>query len=98
MKGDALHPKCRRGSKNRRFRNGVGVDSKGHVVFAICQDREVINLHDFATLFRDALDCQNALFLDGDVCRMLVSPPDKPMAMTTDLGAMFVVTTTDPRE
>ena len=66
------------------------MDGKRNVIFAICQDKEVGNLHDFAMLFRDKLHYSAALFLNGDVWRMLVEPEGNPM--TIDLGAVFVIT------
>ncbi len=64
----ALHPRFIPEYESRYVRNGVGVDSAGRVVFAI-SDGEV-NFHDFGTLFRDRLDCPNALYLDGQISQM----------------------------
>ena len=86
-----IHPKFRKGSKNVRYRNGVGVRRDGHIVFAICADGGVVNLHSFAELFRDHLGCPSALFLDGDVCKMAVDPKGKPLSAAGRLAAMFVI-------
>ncbi|MBY5519619.1 phosphodiester glycosidase family protein [Rhizobium leguminosarum] len=51
------------GSTDRTRRNGVGVCERGAVRFAISEDG--VNFHDFARLFRDHLNCPDALFLDG---------------------------------
>ena len=51
------------GSSNRHIRNGVGVDQEGNIYFAISNER--VNFYDFATLFRDELNCPDALYLDG---------------------------------
>ncbi|OWV77180.1 hypothetical protein ATY76_04340 [Rhizobium sp. R339] len=51
------------GSTDRTRRNGVGICADGAVRFAISEDW--VNFHDFARLFRDQLQCQDALFLDG---------------------------------
>jgi uncharacterized protein YigE (DUF2233 family) len=67
IKGE-LHPRFIPNYESRYVRNGVGVDREGRVVFAI-SDGEV-NFHDFGTLFRDRLDCPNALYLDGQISRM----------------------------
>ncbi|HEY0145480.1 MAG TPA: phosphodiester glycosidase family protein, partial [Methylovirgula sp.] len=45
--------------------NGVGVHDGHIVVFAISDDP--VTFYQFATLFRDRLNCPNALFLDGSV-------------------------------
>lgn len=60
-----LHPDFNEGSSNRFIRNGVGVDNKGNIWFAISNEK--VNFFDFATLFRDQLDCPNALYLDGSI-------------------------------
>ena len=58
-----FHPAFIQGSSDRTRRSGVGVCEEGLVRFAISDGR--INFYDFATLFRDHLGCDNALFLDG---------------------------------
>lgn len=65
---DNLHPALNEGSKNLHIRNGVGVDNNGHVVFVISNQKT--NFFDFASLFRDVLDCSNALYLDGAISKM----------------------------
>lgn len=71
-----IHPAFNEPSRNRLLRNGVGVDSQGRIVFA-CSHREPgeigrINLWGFASLFRDRLDCRDALYLDGDISRLFI--------------------------
>jgi len=58
-----LHPAFIPGSTDRRRRSGVGVCEDGTLRFAISDDP--VNFHDFARLFRDELNCPDALFLDG---------------------------------
>jgi len=60
-----IHPKFSADGDSRKRRNGVGVAADGRVVFAISDG--FVNFHAFAKLFRDRLDCRNALFLDGSV-------------------------------
>lgn len=60
-----LHPAFNEGSANRRVRNGVGVDEKGNIWFAISESP--VNFYDFALLFREQLHCPNALYLDGSL-------------------------------
>lgn len=67
-----LHPAFIEGSRDRTRRTGVGVSGPGMVHFAISEDR--VNLHDFASFFRDFLGCRNALFLDGGRGTGLYSP------------------------
>jgi uncharacterized protein YigE (DUF2233 family) len=60
-----LHPRFERNGTSRYIRNGVGVRDENTVVLAI--SRSEVSLGGFARLFRDALDCPNALFFDGVV-------------------------------
>lgn len=60
-----IHPKFSATGISAKIRNGVGVKDDGTVVFVLAETP--INFHAFATLFRDDLDCRNALFLDGSV-------------------------------
>lgn len=63
-----IHPRFIAGYHSKHIRNGVGVDGEGRVVFAI--SNAPVNFHDFAALFRDALNCPNALYLDGSISEM----------------------------
>jgi uncharacterized protein YigE (DUF2233 family) len=60
-----IHPKILPTGTSAKIRNGVGVRDGRSVVFAISD--EPVTFYDFARLFRDALNCPNALFLDGTV-------------------------------
>ncbi len=60
-----LHPRFEENGASRYIRNGVGVRADGTVVLAI--SRTMASLGSFGRLFRDALGCPNALFLDGAV-------------------------------
>ena len=82
------HPAFRVGSDSKLLRNGVCIDNEGQLVFAITDRGEMVNLWDFAGLFLQ-LGCQNALFLDGDISKM-VTNPDKPVE-TNLFGAIFVI-------
>lgn len=63
-----LHPRFIAGYHSKYIRNGVGVDQEGRVVFAISD--APVNFHDFGTLFKDRLQCPNALYLDGNISAM----------------------------
>jgi len=60
-----LHPRILPTGTSEKIRNGVGVQDSGEVAFAIAD--EPVTFEAFARLFRDALACPNALFLDGSV-------------------------------
>ncbi len=61
----ALHPKFEENGASRFIRNGVGVRADGVAIFAI--SRIEVSFGSFARLFRDALECPNALYFDGVV-------------------------------
>lgn len=58
-----LHSSLIPDSTDTNIRSGVGVCSDATVRIAVSETS--VNFHGFARLFRDELDCSNALFLDG---------------------------------
>lgn len=70
-----LHPKFKKNSHSRKMRNGVGIckgnNGKETVNFVISDTW--VNFYDFASLFKDKLNCKNALFLDGGRASALFS-------------------------
>ncbi len=60
-----IHPKFSVDGTSYQRRNGVGAPDPHTLVFAISEGS--VNFHSFARLFRDHLDCANALFLDGSI-------------------------------
>lgn len=84
-----LHPAFKPNSENRLFRNGVGVTPSGKAIFVISE--EPVNFEEFARLFRDQLDCPNALFLDGTVCS-LHALELKRSDFRIDLGPLIGIT------
>jgi uncharacterized protein YigE (DUF2233 family) len=93
--GGQLHPAFNADSTSKRYRNGVGVTASGEVIFA-CSilDRELglANLHSFATLFRDALECPDALYLDGDISYIFIEGQTEPIRETNWFGGIFAIT------
>ena len=61
----AIHPRFEPDGNSQHVRNGVGIDRSGRAVFAI--SRHAVSFGRFARLFRDKLDCENALYFDGVV-------------------------------
>jgi uncharacterized protein YigE (DUF2233 family) len=61
----AIHPKIEVNGTSEKIRNGVGVRDGHIIIFAISD--EPVTFYKFASLFRDALACPNALFLDGSI-------------------------------
>ena len=60
-----IHPKISEDGPSKKIRNGVGLRDPHTVVFAISD--EPVSFGAFARLFRDALGCRDALFLDGSI-------------------------------
>jgi uncharacterized protein YigE (DUF2233 family) len=81
-----IHPAFNATSESRLIRNGVGVPSPDVAVFAISE--APVNFYEFATLFRDVLQCPDALFLDGAISS-LHSTDGKRSDKKTDLGPII---------
>lgn len=75
-----LHPAFSANGSSLQVRNGVGVDGHGIAWFAISD--EAVSFGRFAQLFRDRLDCRDALYLDGAVSQLL-----DPASSRSDTGA-----------
>jgi len=69
---DAIHPKFNPESTSLKFRNGAGVCTDGSIQFV--NSDEPVNFYEFAALFKDKLNCPNALFLDGGIASALYAP------------------------
>lgn len=65
----AVHTEFQADSANLLRRNGVGVSADGRTVHLAISEGDV-RFHDFATLFRDVLGSNDALFLDGTVSNL----------------------------
>jgi uncharacterized protein YigE (DUF2233 family) len=70
--GGKLHPLFIRAGTSRKMRDGVGVDLAGKVVIAISETP--VSFAQFGRLYRDALGCPDALFLDGGSVPTLYAP------------------------
>jgi uncharacterized protein YigE (DUF2233 family) len=60
-----VNPRFEENGTSRYIRNGIGVLDPHTVVLAI--SRSPVSFGSFARLFRDGLDCGNALYFDGQV-------------------------------
>ncbi|MGN7882045.1 phosphodiester glycosidase family protein [Ensifer sp. 22460] len=89
-----LHPRFLPDSTSLKTRNGVGVTENGEVVFVI--SKRPVRFHDFATLFRDTLDCPNALFLDGTISSVYAPEIDRHDRLFP-MGPMIAVVGKFPR-
>lgn len=68
--GGKIHPRITEEGPSRKRRNGVGLVDPLHAVFAISD--EPVSFGAFARLFRDALGCPDALFLDGSISALAI--------------------------
>jgi uncharacterized protein YigE (DUF2233 family) len=64
LRNGVVNPSLGTASTSRLIRNGVGI-SKTAIVFVISE--QPISFYEFAVFFRDELECQDALYLDGVV-------------------------------
>ena len=78
-----IHPTFNEGSSNKYIRSGVGVTEAGELFFAI--SKKPVNFHDFARLFKEQLNCPDALYLDGAISRFYA-----PQLGLTDGTGQFV--------
>lgn len=84
----ALHPRFDPNGTSLHIRNGVGVGDPHTAWFAISE--APVSFGRFARLFRDALHCPNALFLDGTVSS-LWDPAAGRKDQSYPLGPMVAV-------
>jgi uncharacterized protein YigE (DUF2233 family) len=84
-----LHPRFNRRSTSLKARDGVGVRPDGKVIFAISQGE--VSFDAFARLFRDGLNCPNALFLDGGSASSLYAPSLGRHGNLVSVGPMMAV-------
>ena len=84
-----VHPRFDERSTSLKARNGVGVRADGKVIFAISQGE--VTFDAFARLFRDGLNCPNALFLDGGSASSLYAPSLNRVGNILSLGPMLAV-------
>src|SRR5437660_3442501 len=82
-------PRFDRRNTSLKARNGVGVRADGKVIFAISQGE--VSFDAFARLFRDGLNCPNALFLDGGSAASLYAPSLNSHGNIVSLGPMLAV-------
>ena len=84
-----LHPRFDRRSTSLKARNGVGVRADGKVIIVLSQGE--VSFDAFARLFRDGLNCPNALFLDGGSAASLYAPSLNSHGNILSLGPMLAV-------
>lgn len=95
VQSGTIHPVLQRESTSKRYRNGVGVSRSGGVVL-VCSVLEgeagMSNLYHFAELFRDRLDCPDALYLDGDISYVYIRDLTGPIEQTNFFAGILTIT------
>lgn len=89
-----VHPEFTDGSTNLALRSGVGVSPDGETVY-LSMSWSLTNFYDFATLFRDELGVEDALYLDGDISELWVDQMREPGPLA---GPYAGIITARPRE
>ena len=84
-----VHPRFARYGGSRKYRVGVGTQDPSSVVFVVSESE--VSFGDFARLFRDKLQCKNALFLDGGSATSFYSPVPKRNSNFLPLGPIIGV-------
>jgi len=82
-----IHPRFDRKSTSLKVRSGVGVRDAKTVVLAISQGE--VSFAAFAQLFKERLQCTNALFLDGGSAPSLYLPSGAGGGNVLGLGPML---------
>jgi uncharacterized protein YigE (DUF2233 family) len=89
-----IHPVFNPKSENRNIRTGVGVKGPKDIVFVMSLD--TVTFYEMAVLFRDALTCPNALYLDG-IISQFYPENHSPVTINVDFAGMLVVTAKNPQ-
>ncbi len=84
-----VNPHIHASGVSEKYRNGVGVFD-GHIVRFVISNAPV-TFHQFAALFRDRLNCPDALFLDGGTASALYAPSLNRHDRFHPMGAMVGV-------
>ncbi|WAT18438.1 phosphodiester glycosidase family protein [Aurantiacibacter sp. MUD11] len=88
-----LHGRFAPDGSSRKTRNAVGVDLAGRAHFVISE--APVSFGKLARLYRDVLEIDNALFLDGSVSQMW-DPPNGRLDTGPEIGPLIVVTEREP--
>ncbi|RJY08549.1 phosphodiester glycosidase family protein [Aurantiacibacter aquimixticola] len=83
-----LHPDLDPDGDSRKIRNGVGVDASGRAHFLISE--APVSFGKFARYYRDVLNVDNALFLDGSVSQIW-DPARERLDAGPKIGPLLVV-------
>lgn len=62
-------------SENRKIRNGVGINKNGDLFFVISEKE--VTFYEFSSLFKEQLNCIQALYLDGEISKIYLGDKSK---------------------
>ncbi|MDF1859215.1 MAG: phosphodiester glycosidase family protein [Verrucomicrobiales bacterium] len=96
-----IHPVLTKDSTSIRYRNGVGVTTDGKIIFAcsvLNRETGMSNLYNFAEMFRDKLNCPNALYLDGDISYIYIRDITPPLEDTNFFAGILAITEPVPKD
>lgn len=85
---NALHPKFEADSTSVYVRNGIGVRTEKRIAIVISD--WPVNLHTFASFFKDELACPDALYLDGSLSGLYAAALDRTPAGAEYVGMLAV--------
>lgn len=94
----AINAKFDAQSDSLKWRSGVCAKTPQRVAFAV--STSPVTFHAFARLFRDELDCRDALYLDGTLSQIYVRGQGfagAPALMLKPYAGIFAVFTDSPR-
>jgi uncharacterized protein YigE (DUF2233 family) len=86
-----INPRFDADSDSTKWRSGVCARKPDEAVFVV--SAAPVNFHTFAQLFRDKLDCRNALYLDGTLSQIFVDGDyyGAPAFMVKPYAGIFAV-------
>ena len=88
-----FNPSLNRASKSKVVRNGVCLTKSMQVVFSISS--KPVTFFEMAQHFKDGLECENALYLDGAISQ-IYWPQIGRFGVASSIGPMIGVTSASP--
>ena len=95
----ALNPSFDEASQSRKWRSGVCARTPDEVVFAVSE--VPVSFHAFARVFRDAIGCRDALYLDGTLSQIYTAEggyAGAPAMMVKPYAGMLAVFASAPAQ
>jgi uncharacterized protein YigE (DUF2233 family) len=84
-----LNPALNQLSRSKLIRNGVCLNKSMQIVFSI--STKPVTFHEMAKYFKDELECENALYLDGAISQ-IYWPQNGRFGLLSEIGPMIGVT------